>query len=172
MLISIGSKSKPADLVGLLLECHQRIRSFVRLAEEVGRRDDVPESEVVEACHRCERYFTEAFPLHVEDEEKSLLPRVRGLRPDIDHALLAMQAQHRAHDQLLQTFLAALRTVRRDPGQARHREELRAIAKDLHAELETHLTLEEQVIFPAIRSEISGEVQARVLDELRARRRQ
>ena len=43
-----------------------------------------PRVGVLEASRRCERYFSEALPLHVEDEEQSLLPRRRGRTPELD----------------------------------------------------------------------------------------
>ena len=178
MHISIGSRSpaRPDDVVALLLACHQRIRAFVHLAGEIGRRDVLPGSPevtaVIDACQRCERYFTEALPLHVEDEEQSLLPRLRGLRHEIDDALAAMHAQHREHEPLLHALLGALRAVRADPGERRHRTRLQDAAAQLAAAFDEHLAIEEHIIFPAVRSELPGEVQARMIDELRARRRQ
>ncbi len=171
MLISLRSRSQTEDLVGLLLDCHQRIRTFVRLAEEVGRRTDLRESDVVDACQRCERYFKEALPLHIEDEEKSLLPRLGGLGQGVDGALGTMQAQHLEHTPLLLALLDALRMVQLEPGAEPRREHLRHVAAQLTTEFEKHLSLEEQVIFPAVRHHLSRDAQSLVVQELRARRR-
>ena len=75
MLINIGAKAGAEDLVSLLLECHHRIRGFSALGVELGTRADLPAADVVQGCERVERYFGEALPLHVADEEESLLPR-------------------------------------------------------------------------------------------------
>jgi iron-sulfur cluster repair protein YtfE (RIC family) len=170
MLTSIGRRPHREDLLGLLLDCHQRIRTFLRLAQEIGRREGLPESEVVDACRRCESYFVEALPLHLEDEEQSLLPRLVNIRPDLDSALEAMHSQHAAHEALIDDMLTALREVRRAPADAASRDRLRSTATLLAAELEDHLSVEEQVIFPAVESLLAAEVQAEVIAELRARR--
>jgi hemerythrin-like domain-containing protein len=171
MLHAIGHRSHPEDLVGLFLECHQRIRTFARLAEDVGRRHDLAGAEVIDTCRRCERYFTEALPLHVEDEEKSLLPRLTDAGPELEDALAAMRVQHLEHVPLLHALLESLRAVQGDPGVAHQRQRLEAGARHLVQEFEKHLTLEEQVIFPAVRARIPGDVQDIVIQELRARRR-
>lgn len=170
MLVSIGKRKNPEDVVGLFLECHQRIRSFIRIAEEVGRRQDLSNVEVTEASARCERYFAEALPLHVTDEELSLLPRLSGVSPEMDDALTRMQAQHAEHEVLLEALLLALRAVGRSPDAQEHRRELHRIAALLKEDFEQHLTLEEQVIFSGARSFLSKAAEAEILRELRARR--
>lgn len=169
MLFSIGRSSQREDLVGLLLECHQRIRTFVGLAAEVGRRSELPDAEVDDACRRCERYFTEALPLHVEDEEQSLLPRLGGFDDELDRALAAMHSQHELHAPILQEMLAACRDVRATPRDATLRERLRVSALSLAAEFEHHLAMEEAVIFPAARL-LTPDAEAQAIHELRARR--
>lgn len=170
MLIPLGTRTAPEDLVGLLLECHQRIRTFTRLAQEVGRRAELPAAEAVEACARVERYFVQALPLHVEDEEASLLPRLRGRRADVDAALEVMHAQHAEHQAALTALLAAAAEVRRAPGAGHARGRLLAAATALSAEFERHLANEEQVLFPAVRALLDEGAQAQVIAELRARR--
>ncbi len=171
MLVSIGHRSRPEDLVGLLAACHERIRTFVRLAQTLGRRADVSEGEVLEASRRCERYFGEALPLHVEDEEQSVLPRLRGRTPELDAALADMHAQHASHLPQLEALLVALRGLGARPSDRARREALRAFADALVVEFDAHLELEERVIFPAVRALLSGDEQARIMAELRARRR-
>lgn len=169
MLISIGKRKAPADLVALLLECHERIRSFVRMAAEIGRRDDLTHAEIAEGCAACERYFTQAFPLHVEDEEQSVLPRLVGRDANVDAALAHMQSEHASHAPLLASMLEDLRAVREAPDRAALRARLCTSATELAEAFERHLSLEEQVIFPALRS-FTQEAEAEVLRELRARR--
>ena len=170
MLIAIGRRAKSEGLVDLLLECHGRIRHFVQLAKHIGQRRDVSASEVSAACQSCERYFTEALPLHVADEELSLLPRLRGLSADVDDALVTMHAQHREHEPLLRALLERLGAVRNAPDEAELRVRLAFVANALELEFERHLELEEQRLFPAIRRDMPEEAQACVIDELRARR--
>lgn len=66
----------PEDLVDLLGECHERIRRFVAMARQAGSRQGVPADQIAQACIHVERYFTQALPLHVADEEQSIEPRL------------------------------------------------------------------------------------------------
>lgn len=170
MLLSLGRRSVSSDLVDLLLECHSRIRSFVDIASQVGAREELLAEEVHNACERCERYFTLALPLHVLDEEESLLPRLRGVDPAVDAALVAMHQQHEEHGPLLAAFLEALRAVRADPADRAKRRCLFEATAALERAFEEHLTNEERVIFPAVRKHLRPEIQAQILSELRARR--
>jgi iron-sulfur cluster repair protein YtfE (RIC family) len=172
MHVTIGrSKKVPGDLVDLLGECHQRIRKFTMLATAAARRTDVPADETVEACSAVERYFTEALPLHVADEEESLLPRLRGHSPEVDQALETMHGQHQAHEPRIDALLQALSALREHPESASARRALEAIASELLADFEAHLTLEETVLFPVIRQALSPTTQSAIVEELRARRR-
>jgi iron-sulfur cluster repair protein YtfE (RIC family) len=140
-MITLGRRTPaPNDLVGHLFACHERIRKFVALAATAGSTDG-RDREVVEACAAVERYFERALPLHVEDEERSILPRLRGRRVEVDEALRTMEAQHRVHVPLI----------------------------ELAAEFEPHLTIEESIIFPAI-SLLGAEAQTQIRGEQRTRR--
>ncbi len=170
MLISKGPRAPSEDLVSLLLECHERIRRFVRLAVEAGSRVDAPAREIVEACQSTARYFEQALPLHVRDEEESVLPRLRGHSREVDAALDTMHAQHVSHRPDLEALLSALRAVERAPDDMTLRAPLVTIAKQLTVDFEEHLTLEEQVLFAALPQALSIEEQREVIAELRARR--
>jgi len=149
MLITIGQKPSAArDLVDLLLECHERIRSFVALARAAAEEADPPETEIVEACFRVERYFVEALPLHVADEEESVLPRLGGRSLEIDRALHAMHEQHIGHERKLRSLLNASAALRQSPSDVRRRAVLAVAASDLGQDLTEHLALEEAVVFP------------------------
>lgn len=161
----------PGGLVDLLLECHGRIRSFVALARQAASHVDAPHAEVVAACLRVERYFTVALPLHVTDEEQSVLPRIVGRSPDVDRALQAMREQHSQHEPKLRALLDASVAVRDAPADAERRAALAAAAEELDREFGEHLALEETVIFPAIGHLLSAAEQEEITAELRARRR-
>lgn len=167
MFVNLGGPAKREDLVGLLLECHERIRRFSRLAVEVATRVDLSQHDLDDACVRCERYFVEALPRHVADEELSLLPRLRGL--GVDAALTTMHAQHEAHAPLLVHLLEGLRQLRANPS-AQTRERLGAVARSLVGEFDVHLEAEERVIFPLIPTALSAEQQRLAVAELRSRR--
>jgi hemerythrin-like domain-containing protein len=170
MLINLGQRPAADDLLGLLLDCHTRIRTFSALAVDLGRREGLPAHQVEQACDRCARYFSEALPLHVADEEVSLLPRLSAGRAEVQAALASMHGQHQEHEAPLRALLAALSALRASPGDAALRARLLEVATPLAAAFEEHLQLEEKHLFPALDALLSPQVQAEVVAEVRARR--
>ncbi len=162
--------SDPHDLVDLLSECHRRIRSFIALARQAGWRQDASADQIAQACVDVERYFTQALPLHVADEEESIEPRLRGLSPTVDEALDVTARQHRQHEPGLTALLRATKLFRSCPHDAAVRAELAVIAQALEEQFDEHLGIEERVIFPAIRELLSQKAQTSIVAELRRRR--
>jgi iron-sulfur cluster repair protein YtfE (RIC family) len=159
------------NLVDLLLECHQRIRSFTALAREIGDQSHHESEEVRNACLSVIRYFTQALPLHVNDEEQSLLPRLIGKDAEVDSTLAVMQAQHTDHQRPIERMVAICSDLARPSANAAELSgELRPIAESIEREFIKHLELEESVIFPAIALHLSADEQAAIVRELRARR--
>lgn len=172
MLTQLGRKKQPEDIVDLLVECHERIRRFIGYAERLGAADGIPDEDAAELAAAVHRYFTEAFPLHVDDEERSVLPRLQGREPDVDRALSTMRQEHARHDALVAELVALCAALMRDPTQHGDlRPRLAAVSADLATELESHLQQEETIVFVAIRKLLSSAERRQVVDELRARRR-
>ena len=171
MLHSIGKKVESEELVDLLLACHGRIRSFLELAIAIGERADASNDDVVEASASIRRYFADALPLHVEDEEEGVLPRLHGRSPAVDAALDRMCVEHDDHLPALRRFLALCASLPDHPGDAQARADLARAAKELRDVLDPNLREEEQVIFEAIRKLLSSEERRAIVSELRARRR-
>lgn len=168
---SVEQNDAPESLVGLLLACHTRIRRFARLALTVGARPELPAAEVKEATAQCLRYFTEALPLHVRDEEDSLWPRLAGHSAVLDATMAQMRAQHFAHRARLDALLAALEAVRQRPNEAALHRQLAAAASTLETDFEDHLGLEEAELFPFLDDALSAGEREEIVQELRARRR-
>lgn len=168
---SVEEDQSPESLVDLLLACHTRIRRFARLALTVGARPDLPAAEVKEATAQCLRYFTEALPLHVRDEEDSLGPRLAGRAAKLDATLAQMRAQHFGHAVRLEALDSALRAVQRYPNEPTLHRELAAAASTLETDFEDHLRLEETELFPFLEDALTPEERLAVVGELRARRR-
>ncbi len=150
MLVKLGSRSTSEDVVDLLLACHERIRSFIAMA----RRIATASGDVREPAGQVRRYFAEAFPLHVADEEELLAipPRIHD-----DHVMHAP-----AIEQLV-AMCAAIEQGGPVPP------ELAPLAERLERELEEHLQIEERDVFPALRLLPEAE-RARIRDAIRARR--
>jgi hemerythrin-like domain-containing protein len=174
MLVKLGRKQPPApgDLAALLLECHERIRSFVRLARDLAASPTSPAASTREAAARVRRYFVEALPLHVADEEESIAPRLRGRSPELDRALEQMCAEHAEHDAAVGRLVALCGALEVDPGRiGALTDELGAAASHLAELFAAHLEAEERVVIPALGVLLSEGEREAVVSELRARRR-
>jgi hemerythrin-like domain-containing protein len=82
MPIQIGTKTHNfSDPTGLLSDCHRRIEMFLTALEAVATVIDRPASEETRrALESALRYFSEAAPKHIADEEVSLFPRLRQIQ--------------------------------------------------------------------------------------------
>lgn len=171
MLMQLGRPAPAADAVGLLLECHERIRAFLALARRIAEAQAADRDAVLDAAERVRRYFTEALPLHARDEEESILPRLRGLDPAVDVELDAMAEEHRGHARPLGALVAACEEMARAPERLA---ELQPIvsrsAGELARHFEVHLAREETVVFPAIRRLLGPSADAEIVREIRGRR--
>lgn len=172
MLTHIGSHPRPAeDVVDLLLECHGRIRTFADLAVLLAAAQGPSGDEVRDAAERVRRYFAEALPLHVADEEESVLPRLAGHDPAVDPFLVAMHREHAEHAPAIRRVVDLCAALVERPGA--HPDlsaDLAAAARALRRDLEHHLVAEEEAIFPAIQRMLTEGDRARMAEELRARR--
>lgn len=158
-----------STLEELLAECHQRIRRFSRLAFTIGARPELPATEIRDAASQCLRYFVEALPLHVRDEEDSLGPRLEGKLPSLDATMAQLRAQHFAHEKRLSALVAALQAVKNAPQESLSHKQLAAEASAFETDMEEHLRLEETELFPQLHL-LSPQQQAEVVLELRGRR--
>ncbi len=170
MLARIGKPAAAGDAVDLLLECHERIRSFLALARRVAEADPAEEG-VADAAGRVRRYFGEALPLHARDEEDSVLPRLRGVDARLDAALEAMHREHREHEPLLAQLVDACGAIAADPRALGARAPLlAAVSLELDVLFAEHLCSEETVVFPAMRRLLDRAADAAIVREIRARR--
>lgn len=171
--IGTGRRREPAGFVEHLMACHARIRKLSKLARTLADASDATPEEIKAAAHRVRRYFGEALPLHAQDEEETVLPRILGGDASVDAALHTMSAEHVAHQPWLARLVEACRRIEGAAGQlVAQRDELDTAVSWLAPAFEIHLAQEEQIVFPAIADLIAREpaVEAEMLAELRARR--
>ena len=111
MFVRIGDTREVSDVVDLLLECHTRIRLFTALAARLGGARGVSHGEIQDTAFRVRRYFSEALPLHVADEEDSIFPRLAGEDQNLElqAALNRMKQEHTAHEPLICSLVATCR---------------------------------------------------------------
>ncbi len=166
MLVRLGQRAEGEDVVDLLVACHGRIRWFSRLARELAQADAAGD-DVRETARQIHRYFAIAFPLHVADEEELVAPRLRANERE---AIATMCSEHAAHERHVARLVELCAEIEREPGVlAGRRTELAGLADRLIGELEAHLVLEEQKIFPALRRLPIDERNA-IRDAMRLRR--
>lgn len=173
MLHAIGRKSDPApdDVVGALMACHERIRSFSALALRLTTAEAAP-SDVASAAEAVARYFRLALPLHVADEDLSIEPRLARATADgrVFEALDVMKAEHVMIEDMVGGLLPRWESLAREPLTIQGlRRALEADAAELSRRFDAHLEAEERLIFPAIREHLAGEGLT-LREEMRARR--
>jgi iron-sulfur cluster repair protein YtfE (RIC family) len=162
---------KDGALVEILLDCHADTRRHIDLAVGIGERVDIGGADIANAAARVERYFAEVFPLHIEDEEASILPLLRGRSSRIDSALVRMQEQHDVYDGMIERICVQANVLQGRPDDHAGRYALASVARPLRLFLTAHLQAEEEVIFPEIRTYLSREEERLVRREMENRRR-
>ncbi|HUJ28987.1 MAG TPA: hemerythrin domain-containing protein [Myxococcales bacterium] len=165
-MLQIGKKPKNAEgPQELLLDCHARIRSFTALAIRLASEEPAAPEEIAEAAKRIHRYHSVALPLHQEDEERSIAPRLSG----VEEAVAVMRREHVALDELIARLLPMWDAVAQDPAQRpRLAAEMARLMAQLSALWDQHLSAEEALVFPAIQRVAEPQ---RILEEMRARRK-
>jgi hypothetical protein len=173
MLVTIGSR-KPTpppilDGIGLLEECHERIRTFTDLARRLAKDRNAEPILRAEAARSVHRYFATALPMHVLDEDTSLMPRLWAVADvPLQDAMVSMADQHGDIEETIADLLPEWRDAslagRVMPAFVREE----TVALDLM--LTVHLDLEESVIFPAARRLLDASTLTLLAAEIRARR--
>lgn len=162
MLVQIGSRNAPEDLVDLLAECHARIRRFLGMAHALAVTPKITDAEACNVAGQVRRYFATAFHHHIADEDDLIAPRLAG--KGVDDVLHKMQHDHLRHADSVALLVGLCSAIERDPRQlAASKDELVRAAALATSLLEPHLELEERALFPAIRA-----LPAATRDEIRA----
>jgi iron-sulfur cluster repair protein YtfE (RIC family) len=162
------------DAVSMLLGCHDRIRYFTGITVRLAAAHGLPPAEIASAAEKVYRYFTVALPLHEADENESLHPRLRAAAPQGElagPAADAMVEQHRSIDEIVERLVPLCELLRSNP--AMHESlapELRQLSTALQQMFDSHLKLEEETIFPAMRRYLTEEQLAEMLREMKSRR--
>jgi hemerythrin-like domain-containing protein len=167
MVVQLGAKRQADDVIGKLVDCHGRIRTFVDVVVRMGAAETLTGEDVKSAARDVRRYFSEALPRHVEDEEESLLPRLSGRDPALDTALQRMHAEHLDHEPLVAALLSECEALALEKAA---RQQLIDLGVELGRAFSAHLVEEETIIFPAIARWITKSEQEAILTEMRGRR--
>lgn len=177
MPVQIGGTASPGftDPLGLLSDCHRRIESFLEIIERVASQGSELDEESATALSAALRYFREAAPKHVADEERSLFPRLRSIDSVEVHRAMAeverLEADHARADGLHQEAddigRAWIEERRISPERWAR---LRSLAAELRTLYGRHIRVEDELIFPMAQRLLTPEVRLSIGQEMAARR--
>lgn len=158
-----------SEAMSWMMDCHARIRSFSAGLLRLAALDDLCDPRAPQAAAQAARYFGEGLPLHGQDEDLSLKPRLCAL--GLDEQALAelerMSADHHEMDSILPDLLARLAEI--SAGTPPAPALLREPATRLCALLLDHIDREERLIFP-LAARLGPADHAAMFEEMRARR--
>lgn len=136
----------PADPVAAFRACHERIRTFIAGLHRIAALPDLADPRVPAAAAQARRYFAEGLPLHADDEDLSLAPRLRLVAPECGPLLDELERDHRRIDACLATLLPLLGTLAEE-GKVPHTT-FRVAVSVLSSLLLPHIAREEDELFP------------------------
>ncbi|MBK8255904.1 MAG: hemerythrin domain-containing protein [Polyangiaceae bacterium] len=164
---------KEPDCLDLMLECHDRIRRFMRMAIWLAHAEDTPANAISETAASVHRYFAEALPRHSQDEDLSLAPRLltKEIPDSVRTSVGMMTRQHPGLEEVLSTLIPAWASVAQNHETlSDHASVLRKLTEQLQGMWLIHLGLEEDTVFPAARRFLTTSEMKEILTEMRDRR--
>ena len=161
------------DAVAMLLACHQRIRNFTAIAARIADAKGAAPAEVANAAEAVHRYYFIALPLHEADENESVYPRLRRnlTDPQERESLQSMVDQHGPIDEVVARLIPLWAKLKSAPEQlSALAPELRSNATRLQELWREHLALEEEIVFPLIRTRLTPDDLKSIHMEMQQRR--
>lgn len=170
-----GRDTEPAtDPVAMLLACHVRIRDHLALAKRLVDAVEPSPDEVTEAAAALLRYFGQALPLHILDEDVTLREALMMGKPLADEAVRAittMTAEHSVIEPMIDEAMKQWRPLTEQPHLLPQlRQELTRDTLRLSTLLEAHLSAEEKQIFPLIHKLLTEAERTELARRMRERR--
>lgn len=165
MSTTVDSERTPQDLVGALLDAHDRGRQILDSALRMlnADTDDDVAARVAATVHR---FLTLTNMQHELDEEQLVFPALRASGPhdEVDAELTQVVDTHVVIDERRDELAARWERVARGPACLRsERAELLAATERLASGLERHQQHEERAIFPLVRKYVPAQTQAKIL---------
>lgn len=158
----------------MLGACHERVQRSLdllgRLVEHVDRCGHDASSR--SAAHDVLRYFSQAAPLHHQDEELHLFPALLS-RGSSEHALHVQRLQddHRQMEALWLSIAPVLQAWTTDTPQPEIAPEARLAITRFRSLYPPHIDLEDSLVFPAAFSLLDPQEIALAGGEMQQRRR-
>ncbi len=155
----------------MLEACHERVKRSLDLLQRLGAHLDAygADTQAAAAARDVLRYFDIAGPLHHEDEERHVLPRLRAS----GHGALAerLQADHTALSAAWQEWRTVLEGVCAGRWDIRAAGRVRAGWREFETRYEAHIAIEEAVAFPSAAHGLPADTLAAMGHEMAGRRR-
>ena len=178
MPITIGAKPESSfdEPIGLMSDCHRRIEKFLAQLLFIARDNagrELPEDRR-SAFETALKYFRGAAPLHTEDEEVSLFPRLRGAGQAAEDALTKiekLEADHRVADEAhAEVDRIGSRWLAVGGLPAYDAEYLIELLEKLQATYARHIAIEDNEVFPVAARLLDAESVRQVGREMAVRR--
>jgi stress-induced morphogen len=167
--VNLDLPQSQRDLVEVLLDAHIEARQVVSLAACLAGGNATASAR--ETATTISDHVEWLMPMHTEDEELSLAPRLHGRHRAVDEALAQMKRQHLSLEAPLARVRLVCNVLSQDISRLHAlRFELGAAAKDLGERLAEHHAFEESAVFPALKRLLYADELESIQDEMRARR--
>lgn len=154
----------------MLAACHERVERSLRLLERLGEHLGTrgADEQARSAARDVLRYFDLAAPQHHEDEERHLLPALRGA----GQAALAerVRADHEAMAEAWARLRAPLQAVERGDAASSRTPGTQAGWRMFCATYRAHVEFEDQEVFPAAAPLLDAAARQAMGDEMAQRR--
>lgn len=171
-MVTLTEPVATGDAIDLLYACHERIRRFSAMAQRLATAVDASPAEIADAATRVHRYFGTALPLHAEDEDASLRPRVQHVSDRrLRDAVEEMFTEHVSIHGVLADLVPRWAELMQHPERLAFTSSVLAERTNtFDAGMRAHLELEESEIFPELRKVLSPEALTEIAREMRQRR--
>jgi iron-sulfur cluster repair protein YtfE (RIC family) len=157
------------DVVEVLMDAHIEVRQIVSMAESLAEGSAT--SGARETATTVSDHVEWLLPMHFDDEELSLAPRLLGRHRVVDDAIAQMKLQHLALTAPLARLRLLCLVLSRDISRLHAlRFEVGRAAKDLRERLAEHHALEESIVFPALKRLLYVDELESIQLEMRTRR--
>jgi hemerythrin-like domain-containing protein len=129
-----------------MVACHEKIRMFLGGLQRVAALDRLDDPRVPSAAEQAHRYFSIGLPLHADDEDGSVAPRLREIVPTSGTLLDELSTDHREIEAQLELLLPLLSGLA--SGALVDHTRFRTHVDGLRAVLMPHIEREEAELFP------------------------
>jgi iron-sulfur cluster repair protein YtfE (RIC family) len=163
-----GARAEADGALALIAACHGRMRrqldTLLRLARHLPAHGHDEDAQA--AARTLLRYFDTAGALHHQDEESSLLPRVRERAPEAATLDARLRKEHRA----LALRWRELRPLLSGIAAAQRAALPPKLALDFGERYRAHMAIEEEALFPLAARVLDADATAAIGREMAARR--